>query len=425
MTDDGRLRIEYLPLADLLRRRHPKNPKDHALEDLDESMSRFGYTMPVAVDESTGNLAAGHGRIDTLETRRQEGADPPDRVEVEDGEWLVPTIRGLEFEDQDELLSYLLADNALTEAGGWVPELLAEDVEDLIEALGAEEALRGTGLDGDRLDALLDWNPEDEDGEDVEGDDFDGEAPEEPESEPGEIYELGPHRLMCGDSFEEADVEALLESEWGADCVLTDPPYAIFGSASGVSSSVADDKMVRPFFQQLFRVVQRVTREFAHVYVHCDWRSYATLWEAARGTDCDPKNCLVWDKGDFGLGSMWGNAYELIGFWVHAPPKKTHSTDEETGQRTVTRSNILRYEREDVRQREHNAAKPVPMLAEIIGHATEEGETVVDLFGGSGSTLVACEKTGRVCRMMEIDPALCDVIRRRYAELTDQPELAP
>lgn len=156
MTEGNRLRIEYVPLPELLRRRHPRNPKDHALEELDESMSRFGYTMPVALDEESGNLAAGHGRVDALESRRQEGDEPPDRVEVEGGEWLVPTIRGLSFEDPDELLSYLLADNALTEVGGWNEALLAEAVMDMRERIGAEEGFRGTGLDDEDVERLLD-----------------------------------------------------------------------------------------------------------------------------------------------------------------------------------------------------------------------------------------------------------------------------
>lgn len=180
-TEDERLRIDYVPLSDLLRRRHPRNPKEHALEELDDSMSRFGYTMPVALDEATGNLAAGHGRVDTLEARRQEGKEPPERVEAEDGDWLVPTIRGLSFDDPDELLSYLMADNLLTERGGWNEAFLSEVVMDLRDAMG-EEGFVGTGLDDEDVASLLgEWDPDeqepDEFGEDA-ADDLLAECPE-------------------------------------------------------------------------------------------------------------------------------------------------------------------------------------------------------------------------------------------------------
>ena len=147
------LRIEYTALADL--KRHPRNPKDHDLGAISRSVNRFGFTAPVIVDERTGYLAAGHGRIDTLAQLKAQGGEPPANIQTNKaGEWLVPVIRGVAFNSDAEIEAYLVADNRLTELGGWnEPELAA-----LLQDLAAQDTalLEATGYDGDDLQQLLD-----------------------------------------------------------------------------------------------------------------------------------------------------------------------------------------------------------------------------------------------------------------------------
>ncbi len=146
------LRIEYTALADL--KRHPRNPKDHDLGAISRSVNRFGFTAPVIVDERTGYLAAGHGRIDTLAQLKAQGKEPPANVQTDKaGEWLVPVIRGVAFNSDAEIEAYLVADNRLTELGGWNEPELAALLQDLHEQDTA--LLEATGYDADDLQALL------------------------------------------------------------------------------------------------------------------------------------------------------------------------------------------------------------------------------------------------------------------------------
>lgn len=151
MTDE--LRIDYLPLSEL--KRHPRNPKDHDIGAISRSVNRFGFTAPVILDERTGYLAAGHGRIDTLAQLKAQGKQPPANVKTDKkGEWLVPVVRGHGFNSDAEVEAYLVADNRLTSLGGWnEPELAA-----LLQDLAAEDEalLEVTGYDGDDLQALID-----------------------------------------------------------------------------------------------------------------------------------------------------------------------------------------------------------------------------------------------------------------------------
>jgi DNA modification methylase len=181
---------------------------------------------------------------------------------------------------------------------------------------------------------------------------------------------------------------------------------------------VSDDKMVRPFFAAALRAAQRVTRHFAHVYVCTDWRSWPSIWDAAKQTALEPKNLLVWDKGSSGLGNNYANTYELIGYFTHMPPQKTMSGHRETGQRAVLRPNVIRANRPVGEERLHNAAKPVDLIGEVLTLASDPGDLVADLFGGSGSVMIAAGNTDRRCRTMELDPGLCDVIVERWEKHT-------
>ena len=237
--------------------------------------------------------------------------------------------------------------------------------------------------------------------------------------ETGDLYQLGNHRILCGDSTEEQDVARLMQGQV-ADCIWTDPPYAIYGSSSGISSSVADDKMVRPMFEAILRVSANTVKVFGHVYICSDWRSWPSWWEMAKRTPLIPKNCIIWDKGGGGMGNNYANTYEMVGFYTNMPERKAMASNEQQGQRPVFQPNMVRVNRVFGEERQHNASKPVDLISFNIKPSTDEGGLVVDWFLGSGSTLITAEKLGRVCYGMEIDPQYVQVTIERWQNYTGQ-----
>lgn len=376
----------------------PGNPREGDVPAIIDSLRRFGQVRPILVRQN-GRIVAGHHLV--LAAR-------------ELGWSHVAAIRH-DFADEEEARAYLLADNRIPERGRINEEALAAQ-------LGALRTLDGTGYT-ERDRALLDSRlaklraPSDEEPD-----------PPEPRAEPksklGEVYELGPHRLMCGDATVAGDMARLMGEE-RADVVFTDPPYAIYGSASGLSASITDDKIVRPFFRDTLAAAERWTPFFAPIFVCCDWRSWPSWWEVAKLTRVEPKNLIVWDKGGAGLGNNFANTYELLGYFLHLPDQKVMTAQRQSGIRPILKPNVLRANRPTGDERQHNAAKPTVLIVEVLEVASESGALVLDLFGGSGSTLIAAERCGRRANVMEIDPGWCDVIRKRYADTVDDQSFAP
>src|SRR5689334_8862156 len=249
------------------------------------------------------------------------------------------------------------------------------------------------------------------------------EPPRVPVTKVGDVWKLGDHVLVCGDSFD-PEVRALGLGKSLVDCVLTDPPYAIYGSSTGIGADIADDRMVRPFFEQLFRMIEPVTKPFGHVYVCCDWRSHPAIAESSRAARTGgeygvwPQNVIVWDKGGSGLGNNYANTYELIAFYARLPsPKAMKSTVRERG-RPVLAPNIFRDSRPHGEDRPHNAAKSPKLFAWLLENSTEHGERVVDFFGGGGTTIVAAQKLERRAICFDVEPKWCDVIIERWQRIT-------
>jgi DNA modification methylase len=378
---------------------YERNARTHSREQVEElraAIRLFGFTSAVIVDED-GLLVAGHGR--RLAAMAEGLTDVP-AIEV----------RGLTAQQKRALA---LADNKLPLNAGWDDTLLALELGNL-KADGFDLSLTGFSLA--EHDDILGPAPN------TDGTDEDDAPapPDRPTSRAGELWILGRHRLLVGDSFDREDVDRLLDKKL-ADMVLTDPPFAIYGSSTGIGSDIADDKMVRPFFEKLGAVIIERVPEFAHVYVHCDWRSYATLWHGLKSARLTPKNCIVWDKGHFGLGGMYGNAHEFVAFFARLPPQKAMTSGNKRGQRPVLGcANIFKASRVTGEERQHNAAKPVELLEWIIGNSSDEGGLVLDLFGGSGSTLIACEHKNRRCAIMEMEPRFADVILERWCRTSSQ-----
>ena len=387
---------------------HPSNPRRHDLTVITESLEAFGQQRPIItvpagrVDPDRPTIIAGHG---TTQAAAELG-------------WTHIAHMPSDLTD-DQIDRYVLIDNRSSDRGGYDDTVLAKLLADVNDRGG----LAATGYDRPDLDSLLaDLNRRPRAGK------ADPEVVPEPpvkaKSQLGEVYDLGPHRLLCGDAFNREAMDRLTGGD-RADAVFIDPPYAIYGSSSGLSASITDDKIVRPFFRDALATAQERTRLFAPVFVCCDWRSWPSWWEVAKLTRVEPKNLIVWDKGGAGLGNNFANAYELMGYFIHLPEQKVMTQGRKAGIRPVLKPNIIRAARVPSTEREHNAAKPVALIGEILESATEPGELVLDYFAGSGSTLIACEQAGRRCLLVDIDPHYCDVVRRRYAEFVGQPDLAP
>lgn len=411
------LRVEYLRVRDI----PPAilNPKRHAGKAIEASIGRFGFVEPMVLDGRTGRLVAGHGRREALLAIEGRGGPAPAGIEARADGWYAPVLVGWSSANDEEAGAFLLATNKLTEAGGWDPRELGT----AIDRVRASVDLRHLGFTKHELDKAIAVARAAADKAAGTVHHEPPERPKAPTSRRGDLYRMGAHRLLVGDSTNPEDVARLMDGK-RADAVVTDPPYAIYGSSSGLASSVSDDNLVRPFFRDVLAAAQAATRLFAHVYVFCDWRSWPSWWEVAKLTALAPKNLLVWDKNGAGLGSNWANTHELVGYFLNAPRQTTMQNDAPTGIRSVLRPNVFRFNHVTGAEREHNAAKPVDLVSLLVTASTDPGELVLDLFAGSGTTLVACEAQGRTCYTMEKDEANADVSVARWARATGKvPEL--
>lgn len=368
---------------------NPRQMTEAQAKELRKSLQKFDLVEIPAIDED-GTILAGHMRMATM-------------IDLGRGEETIDVrVPNRKLTDA-EAMEYNLRSNKNT--GEWDLAKLFAMPDGLLEEVG---------FSNKEIQKLVDGNTT------VEEDDYDtAKGLDLPvRVARGEIWQLGNHRLVCGDSTSKEDVEKLMDGK-KADMVFTDPPYALFGNSTGLSG-VTDDKMVRPFFKRVFEEIKNNVQYFSHVYVCCDWHSAFSLRDMYMEVGLKAKNMLIWDKGDGGIGSMYQHCYEIIWFLSNTPEQKK-MTGRVAGERTVNgKSNILRFKRVSSSEREHNAAKPVEMIASLLVNGSDTGGIVLDLFGGSGSTLIACEQTGRTCYMMEIDPKYCTVILDRFEKLTNQ-----
>ncbi len=429
--------VEWLRLDLLLSRHHPDNPKDHDLGGIIESIRTFGFVRNVMINEEDGLLLFGHGTTEALELMRRADEPLPKRIEQDpaDGMWTVPTDRGLSL-DPKLAKAYVIADNQQALAAWFNDPQLTDN----LIALAEDDLLAGTGFDGDDVDRLMRmYRPELLD------------LPEEPPDrgladetlsekwgvERGQLWLIGPHRVLCGDTSVQADVEFLMHmTDLGealegkltpgkATMVWTDPPYAVYGSSTGVSPDVADDKMVRPFFRDILKACRQYTEYRGHIYVTCDWRSWSAWWEMAKRARIAVKNCIIWDKGTAGPSAMYRNQHEFIMFAVNdyqTTTVQSHAVIKHHRQVT-TATNIMRFDRVESARKRHNAQKPVPLISACIELSSDPEDLVLDLFLGTGSTMVAAETLGRVCYGMEIEPRLVAVTLERMKGLGFEPEL--
>ena len=390
------MKTESISVGELLN--DPANVRQHGarnLETIKASLARFGQQKPIVVD-GNGVVVAGNG---TLAAARELGWQE------------VHVVRsGLTGSDRT---AYAIADNRTAELAEWDDAALAEQLSAL--AIDDAELLAAAGYDPGELEALADAVVGG--GEVVE--DEAPEPPTDPVTKPGDLWQLGEHRVLCGDSTKAEDVARLMGGA-RADMVFTDPPYAIYGSSTGIASDIADDKMIRPFFRDVVLAARATLKLFGHAYICCDWRSWSSWWEVSKGTGLAGKNMIVWDKGG-GLGAMYANCHELV-FFASSRPTREKMTQKITGERLVSGPNVWRINRASGAEtggvRKHNAQKPIKLMSIAIEKSSDHGQLVADFFLGSGSTLIAAEQLGRRCYGIEISPAYCDVIVERWENLT-------
>ena len=365
---------------------YAKNAKKHPKKQIEQvaaSIKEFGMNQPIVVDKR-GVIIVGHGRYEALKSLGMEVTD--DMIRVVDL-------------TEEQAKSYRLADNKLNESE-WDMDLVIEELKNL-----SPEMLDLTGFDKDLI-----IEPE-------ELDDVVPEVPATPVSVLGDLFELGGHRVLCGDSTKLEDVEKLMGGAL-ADIVVTDPPYNTGmqgkeGNEKAWLSHMFNDKIENweQFLADIFSNYYAFTKGDCAFYVFIDWRRVGDI-RTEMEKHMDVKNVIVWDKKVHGLGSDYKSTYELCIVGKKGKPdiQNRYGLDYQ---------DIWRLQREMGRNKDHATAKPVELCEKPIKHASKTDDIVFDLFLGSGSTLIASEKTGRVCFGMELDPKYVDVIISRYCEYTD------
>jgi DNA modification methylase len=375
---------------------YARNSRTHSPQQIDKiaaSIREFGFLNPIIVDGKNG-IIAGHGRV--MAAQKLGLAD-------------VPVIEAAHLTDAQKR-AYVIADNRLALDAGWDNEMLKIELQDL-DLAGFD-----LGLTGFNLDELTDLLAEPTEG--LTDEDDVPEVPAIPLTVEGDVWLLGRHRLMCGDSTRIDAVDKLMAGR-KADMVFTDPPYALFGNSTGVAG-VTDDNMVRSFFRDIMVNLKVTAKPYAHIYMCCDWHSAFSLEAVARSIELKAKNLCIWDKGDGGVGAMYQQCYEMVWFFDNSPTANTIMGKTKAGVRTVQgKPNIWRVKRH-MKDRVHNAQKPVDLVRIPIGASSDSGDLVLDLFGGSGTTLIAAECEARSSCSMELDPKYCDVIVKRWQDFTGQ-----
>lgn len=365
---------------------NPRQLTAKQAKELRKSLQKFNVVEPPAINQD-GTIISGHQRLALL-------AD----IGIADVEVRVPN-RQL-TPDEEKELNLRMNQNR----GEFDFDALANNFD--------IDFLKEVGFDDKELDKLMGKQDHSED------DEFDAEKEAEaiktPVVQVGDIWQLGSHRLMCGDSTAKQDVERLMDGK-KADMVFTDPPYALFGNSTGVAG-VADDKMIRSFFRDIAHRLKESIKKGKHLYSCCDWHSWNVVFDLYSLNGWTPKQMIVWDKLRGGLGTNYRSRHELIFFAIEGSNDQSSSTGANVNKRRITDENLWQSKRE--RDGEHNAQKPLEIMSRAIKNSSDLDDIVLDLFLGSGSTLIACENLKRRCYGMEIDPKYCDVIIKRWEEKT-------
>ena len=363
--------------------RNSRTHSDAQVAQIAASIKEWGWTTPILIDE-TEQVIAGHGRL--MAARKLGMAE-------------VPVIVAAGWTDAQKR-AYVIADNKLALNAGWDESLLALEFGEL-EGLGFDVEL--TGFSAEEIAALT---PEEVPAALTDEDEV-PEPPEEPETRLGDVWLLGRHRLMCGDSTSVDAVEKLMDGG-KADMVFTDPPYGVEYQSNFRTKSQKFDVLTNDDqFLDITPIVEMFSTGW--VFVWTSWKVQTKWIEMFSGFGY-PTNIVIWHKPGGGIGDLkrtFCSDYEVALVW--------HRGAELCGKRI---GSVWTINKDGASTYVHPTQKPVALSEEALDKTTQSGAVALDLFGGSGSTLIACEKTNRQARLMELDPKYCDVIIKRWQDYT-------
>ncbi len=409
------IKIETLALSAL--RPYARNARTHSkrqIKQIAKSIERFGFCNPILIDDDK-QIIAGHGRAEAAKIL---------------GLMTVPTVRLSHLSESDKR-AYILADNKLAEKAGWDKEILAIELQALVDVDFDFETI---GFEAAEVDLVLEDASESKGG-------FPGPEdaiPPFPQgagtTRVGDLWLLGKHRLLCGDAREKASYDALLEGA-KAEFVFTDPPYNVpidghvcgLGRVRHAEFAMACGEMTEQefigFLEDVFTLLTAHTTDGSIHQICMDWRHLGEMSVAGRRVYTELKNLCVWNKNNAGMGSFYRSKHELVFVWKNG--NASHVNNFELGQHGRTRSNVWDYAGVNTfrqgRLEElamHPTVKPVALIADAIKDCSRPGHMVLDPFAGSGSTVIAAERTGRQAFGLEIDPNYVDVAVKRWQKFT-------
>ncbi|MBX7500438.1 ParB N-terminal domain-containing protein [Qipengyuania sp. YG27] len=414
-TADRRLEVRYAPTASLVpdtrnARTHPRRQ----IEQIVASIRAFGFTNPILADPQ-GNLIAGHGRL---------------RAAKEMGLEQVPVI-DLDGLSEAQKKALRLADNKIALDAGWDLEILKLELADLsLPDIDLDLSL--TGFSAGEIDVVLSES-EDPDDEVIPA------IPLQPRVQTGDIWQLGEHRIGCGDGRDVYFLRSVIGEDTAIDCAFLDPPYNVkingHANAKGrhrefamASGEMSEDEF-RTFLADTLGACAKVSRDGAVHFVCMDWRHMDDVTASVSDIYDTLLNICVWNKSNAGMGSLYRSKHEMV--FAYRVGDAPHTNCVELGKHGRNRTNVWDYpsvnsmkgsRREDLAL--HPTVKPVAMVADAICDVTKQGELVLDIFLGSGTSLIAAERVGRRFRGVDIDPVYVDLAMTRWREITGkQPEL--
>jgi hypothetical protein len=397
------LTITYQRVEDL--KTNPRNSRTHSkhqIRQIADSIKAFGFTNPVLLD-SNDTVIAGHGRVDAAKL-----------LGISD----VPTIR-LENLSPDQIRAYVIADNRLAEKAGWDKSILAIELQHLL-TIESEFDITVTGFEIPEIDLLLCPGNYAPDVDDI----FELDETSQPVTQPDDLWELGRHRILCGSAIEQSAYARLMGTK-RAGMVFIDPPYnvPIQGHVSGngairhrefqMASGEMSEFQFISFLSSSLKLLARYSATASVHFVCMDWRHIGELLTAGRQVYDSVLNVCVWVKNNGGMGSFYRSRHELV--FVFRNGKGKHRNNIQLGQFGRNRTNVWEYPSINSQAKTgeegnllalHPTVKPVALIADALLDCSARGDLVLDAFLGSGSTLIAAERTGRCCYGIELDPPL-------------------
>jgi DNA modification methylase len=416
-TDHPALAILYQPVEALAA--YPHNARTHSrrqLRQIAQSIKIFGFTNPILIDQNN-TIIAGHGRVEAAKLL---------------GIAHVPTIR-LDGLTEDQLRAYVLADNRLAEKAGWDQSILSIELQHLL-ALDTDLDVTVTGFEVPEIDLILSQAQAKPDASDV----FDIDRMDPAVTRVGDIWKLGKHRILCGNSLDISSFRILMNGH-RAHVVFADPPYnvPIDGHASGnglihhrefvMATGEMNEAEFVAFLTTSLRLLSKYSVTAAVHFICIDWRHLYELISAGRQVYDVLLNVCVWAKNNGGMGSLYRSRHELV--LVFRNGQSPHTNNVMLGKYGRNRSNVWEYPGATTLSKQgedgnvlalHPTVKPVALVADALLDCSARRDLVLDSFLGSGSTLLAAERVGRTCFGIEIDPLYVDTAIRRWQKNTGE-----